>query len=82
MLCRRCAQLALTGGAALRAWVLRAAMDDSRSDGVLCAGCGAMLPPDELTERLVVKLSQLAQFGLGGGMAPLLRVSSQTSEDA
>ncbi|MGH7548156.1 MAG: hypothetical protein ACREMM_08270 [Gemmatimonadales bacterium] len=81
MLCRRCAQLALTAGAVLRAWVLRAALDDSPGEGVLCVGCGAMLPPEELTERLVLKLSQLAQFGLGGGMAPLLRASPQAFED-
>jgi len=82
MLCRRCAPLALTRGAALRAWLSRAATEDSPWDSVMCVGCGRVLPPEEMTARLVHKLSQLAQFGLAGGMATLLRVSPQVSKDA
>src|SRR2546429_360236 len=32
--------------------------------GVLCARCGAVLGPDDLTARLFLKLAQLNRFGL------------------
>ena len=34
--------------------------------GVSCARCGAVLGPDDLATRLVLKLAQLSQFGLAG----------------
>ena len=61
MLCRRCSELlpepqppypgALRVGAAA---------------GVQCARCGAVLGPEDLTVRFVVKLAQLKRFGLVG----------------
>ena len=60
MLCRRCSAMApadpLDGGAP-RVGVVA---------GVLCARCGTVLGPHDLTARLVAKLAQLSQFGLAG----------------
>ena len=35
--------------------------------GVVCAYCGAMIEPLDITSRLVAKLAQLRRFGLAGG---------------
>jgi len=66
----------------MRVWLSRAPAEDSPWRSVLCARCGAVLPPEEMTERLMRKLSQLAQFGLGGDTLPLLRSAPPSSKDA
>jgi hypothetical protein len=80
MLCRRCERVVQAHGT-MRLWVSRAPAEDSPWRSVLCARCGAVLPPEEMTERLVRKLSQLARFGLGGDTTPLLRSASPFSKD-
>jgi hypothetical protein len=65
-----------------RLWVSRAPAEDSPWRSVLCARCGAVLPPEEMTQRLVRKLSQLARFGLGDDTLPLLRSAPPSSKDA
>lgn len=47
--------------------------------GVLCARCGSVLAPEDLTMQLVAKLAQLNRFGLAGG-TELLRPPSPTSK--
>lgn len=49
--------------------------------GVLCARCGTVLAPEDLTLQLVAKLAQLNQFGLAGSQE-LLRPASPTSKDS
>lgn len=49
--------------------------------GVLCARCGGVLAPEDLTLLLVAKLAQLNRFGLAGG-AELLRPSPPTTRDS
>jgi hypothetical protein len=39
---------------------------------LLCQHCGAVLPAVDGVDTMLHKLSQLAQFGLGAGSAPLL----------
>jgi len=81
MLCRRCDGVVQARGT-MRVWLSRAPAEDSPWRSVLCARCGAVLPPEEMTERLMRKLSQLAQFGLGGDTLPLLRSAPPSSKDA
>jgi len=49
----------------------------ARLSGVLCARCGTILPPEDLTDQLLRKLSQLAEFGLVGEARPLLEPSGE-----
>ena len=49
--------------------------------GVVCARCGAVLAPEDLTMQLVAKLAQLSQFGLAGGRE-LLRPADPTAKDS
>ncbi|HEV2749941.1 MAG TPA: hypothetical protein VGV12_05385 [Gemmatimonadales bacterium] len=49
--------------------------------GVVCARCGTVLAPEDLTMRLVAKLAQLNQFGLAGG-EDLLRPAPPTAKDS
>ena len=43
-----------------------------RLGDLLCARCGALLPAELVTERLLGKLSELGRFGLAGSPKPLL----------
>jgi hypothetical protein len=43
-----------------------------RLGGLLCTGCGTVLAAVDVPQRLLLKHSQLAQFGLVGGV-PLLQ---------
>ena len=58
-----------------------AAMRVGAVAGVLCARCGAVLVPEDLTMQLVAKLAQLNRFGLAGG-EELLRPAPPTSKGA
>ena len=58
-----------------------AAMRVGAVAGVVCARCGAVLAPEDLTTRLVAKLAQLNRFGLAGGQE-LLRPASPTPKDS
>lgn len=49
--------------------------------GVMCARCGTVLAPEDLTLRLVAKLAQLNRFGLVGG-DELLRPAPPTAKDS
>jgi hypothetical protein len=80
MLCKRCANLVQARRTLVRAWWARAAAHDSDGDDVRCAGCGTVLPLEDTSERLLHKLSQLAQFGLAGAAAPLLRTTPVPSK--
>jgi len=44
----------------------------SRLSDLICARCGAVLPAELVTERLLDKLSQLGQVGLAAAAPPLL----------
>lgn len=80
MLCRRCTQ----GDSGARAPRLTrprlklgthpsgAGGNGRRSDD-RCSGCGEPLETDALTERVLEKQSQLAQFGLADREEPLLK---------
>ena len=62
MLCRRCSKTAPEARP-----LHLAAPGVGVASGVWCARCGEALGPQNLTERLVAKLAQLARFGLAGG---------------
>jgi hypothetical protein len=49
--------------------------------GVVCARCGTVLAPEDLTLLLVAKLAQLNRFGLVGGVE-LLRPAPPTAKDS
>jgi len=76
MLCRRCSATAPAAGppdgGALRVGAVA---------GVLCARCGAVLGPYDLTARLVAKCAQLSRFGLAG-RDELLRPPSPPAKDS
>jgi hypothetical protein len=76
MLCRRC-DLTQPGDRPPYSAKLRV----GAVAGVLCARCGAVLAPEDLTMQLVEKLAQLNRFGLAGG-DELLRPAPPSSEDA
>jgi hypothetical protein len=80
MLCRRCADLEKRR-LLIRSRAVGPAAGDSPWDEVLCAGCGAVLPAEETTERLLHKLTQLSQFGLGGADSMPLLASAHASKD-
>lgn len=40
---------------------------------VLCERCGALLSPDETSDRLLRTLAHLAAFGLAAGGGPILK---------
>ena len=44
----------------------------SRLRDLICTRCGAVLPTELVTERLLGKLSQLGRFGLAAAERPLL----------
>ncbi len=54
---------------------------DAVWDGVVCACCGAPLPPETLAARLIAKTIQLARFGLAQGTGPLLKTPPPPSRD-
>lgn len=43
-----------------------------RVNDLMCRRCGAVLPAELLTERLLAKLTQLGRFGLDSEGRPLL----------
>jgi len=75
MLCRRCeipsvhgprGDSRLSGPTPARVWGVE------RLGELLCAGCGTVLTAVDVARRLLLKHSQLAQFGLVGA-GPLLK---------
>lgn len=87
MLCRRCTQRD-SGARAPRLTEPRlqlrtrpngAGGTGRRTDGQ-CSGCGGPLDPDALTERVIEKWSQLAQFGLADREDPLLKARKRRKE--
>lgn len=72
MLCMRCEcrpwspRLVRFAVPASRVWGLH------RLGELVCERCGAVLPAELVTERLLGKLLQLDRFGLAGGAKPLL----------
>jgi len=49
----------------------------SRLTDLICTRCGAVLPTELVTERLLGKLTQLGQFGLSAAGRPLLEPDRQ-----
>ncbi len=80
MLCRRCANVVRKRGMFIQAVPPSAVPRVPGWEHVFCARCGAVLPAENLTERLLEKLSQLAQFGLVGAGAPLLKASDSAAK--
>ena len=48
----------------------------------LCSNCGAVLPAEDGTQRMLEKLLQLSRFGLGGESPPLLESQPSRHTDA
>src|SRR2546428_1445352 len=72
MLCRRC-ERRLWSPRLMNLWTASRRVWGARRLGdLLCARCGAVLPAELVTERLLGKLSQLGRFGLAGSPKPLL----------
>ena len=76
MLCRRCDEMLPEGRV-----LYRGALRVGAVAGVLCARCGTVLAPEDLTLRLVAKLAQLNRFGLAGG-DELLRPAPPTTKES
>jgi len=76
MLCRRCETLSRhtprDGGARHEEPTPGRLWGIERLRGLLCTDCGAVPAVADVAEGLLLKRSQLAQFGLVGG-GPLLR---------
>jgi len=75
MLCRRCEVPSVdeSGGDSRRSGPTPARVwGVERLGGLLCTGCGAVLAAVDIAQRLLLKHSQLAQFGLVGA-GPLLK---------
>ena len=73
MLCRRC-ERRLWSPNVLRFWTSpRSVWGTEQLGDLICLRCGAILPPELVTERFLNRLSQLGQFGLAAAGGPLLR---------
>ena len=76
MLCPRCHHRTASGAGALRPSP-RIVVWAERLSSLVCDRCGAVLPQEDATDRLLGKLSQLARFGLAAEASPLLVPSRQ-----
>jgi hypothetical protein len=77
MLCRRCDRrlrrttLPLFWTSPARVW------GASRLGDLICVRCGAVLPADLITERLLRTLSRLGRLGLAAADPPLLQPKAE-----
>src|SRR2546422_3381070 len=72
MLCRRCERRAWSARM-LRFWSSpQSVWSPSRLSDLICTRCGAVLPTELVTERLLSKLTQMGRFGLSAAGRPLL----------
>ena len=72
MLCRRCERRAWSARM-LRFWSSpQNVWSASRLSDLICTRCGAVLPTELVTERLLSKLTQMGRFGLSAAERPLL----------
>ena len=79
MLCPRCHHRTAVETVARRpSW--RIVLSAERLSPLVCDRCGAVLPQEDATDRLLGKLSQLARFGLAAEASPLLLPSRQAEE--
>ena len=77
MLCRRCEHRAWSPRM-MRFWSSpQTVWSASRLTDLICTRCGAVLPTDLVTERLLGKLSQMGRFGLSAAEQPLLEPDRQ-----
>ena len=77
MLCRRCERRAWSARMA-RFWSSpQTVWSASRLRDLICTRCGAVLPTELVTERLLEKLSQMGRFGLSAAEQPLLEPDRQ-----
>ena len=79
MLCHQCQSLSTADGEQPLRPTLTNELGLGRVAGLMCARCGAVLPSEDATGRLLDKLTQLARFGLAAEAHPLL-VSSRGGE--
>jgi hypothetical protein len=76
MLCGRCeTHFADTGGSRAGTFPARQSGDHPLLGGLLCTECGIVLPGEEIALLLLLKQSQLAQFGLAAAAQPLLELA-------
>ena len=72
MLCRRCERRSWSARM-LRFWSSpESVWSASRLRDLICTRCGAVLPTELVTERLLGKLTQMGRFGLSAAERPLL----------
>ena len=72
MLCHRCEHRLWSAGL-LRFWTSADRVwGASRLGALICMRCGAVLPQDLVTERLLGTLSRLGRLGLAAAAPPLL----------
>lgn len=79
MLCPHCQTRTPVEASALRT-SLKFVLGSERLSRLVCDRCGAVLPLEDPTDRLLGKLSQLARFGLAAEARPLLVPSLQGEE--
>ncbi len=79
MLCEKCEREAALGKRGRR--IPAAAVKHPDLNAQLCTSCGAVLPAEDGTRRMLEKLSQLSRFGLGGESPPLLESYPSPADD-
>src|SRR3989442_12905474 len=81
MLCRRC-ECRLWSPRLMKFWTpSRRVWGARRLCDLLCARCGAVLPAELVTERLLGKLSQLGRFGLAGSPKTLVGLRGEDTQE-
>ena len=73
MLCQRCQSVVHQAGSLLFPRPMGRLGNGAMRAGVLCAGCGRLLPAAGMAERLFAKLCELSRFGLLDRAAPILK---------
>ena len=73
MLCQRCQSVVHEAGSLLLPRPMGRLGTGAMRAGVLCVGCGRLLPAVGMAERLFAKLCELSRFGLLDRAAPILK---------
>ena len=73
MLCQRCQTVVHQAGSLLLPRPMGRLGTGAMRAGMLCVGCGRLLPAVGMAERLFAKLCELSRFGLLDRAAPILK---------
>ena len=73
MLCQRCQTVVHQAGSLLLPRPMGRLGTGAMRAGMLCVGCGRLLPAVGMADRLFAKLCELSRFGLLDRAAPILK---------